>query len=77
MVCACSGAFWIEASRGTDITEAFETAHVNPKVASMLPAYCVGDASGRRNSPFTFNKDDFYCTLKRKVIEYNLAFLVI
>ncbi|KAA0195902.1 hypothetical protein HAZT_HAZT010028 [Hyalella azteca] len=36
------GRFWLETTRGTDITEAFESAHVNPAVAKMLPKFYIG-----------------------------------
>ncbi|KAF2360549.1 Fatty acid desaturase domain [Trinorchestia longiramus] len=60
------GRFWIETTRGTDITEAFESAHVNPAVAQLLPKYYVRDATTKRNSPYTFHENGFYKTLQRK-----------
>lgn len=65
------GRDWIETTRGTDITEAFETSHlVNvEKVDAILAKYYVRDADvGHvRNSPYTFEEDGFYKTLKRRV----------
>ncbi|CAG7828153.1 unnamed protein product [Allacma fusca] len=62
------GADWIELTRGTDITEAFESAHMLNvgKVEKILDKYFVREASARRNSPYTFKPDGFYQTLKRR-----------
>ena len=62
-----SGKYWLETLQGTDITEAFETHHYNPMVVKMLPKFYVRDAKIERNSPYTFNENGFYKTLKRKV----------
>ena len=62
-----SGTFWLEATRGTDLTEAFETSHVNPSVVNVLRNYYVKNAEHPRNSPYTFKHNGFYNTLKRKV----------
>ncbi|XP_037296691.1 cytochrome b5-related protein-like [Manduca sexta] len=56
-------------NKGTDITEAFESHHINPSVEKLLPKYFIKDANTPRNSPFTFNDDGFYRTLKRAVFE--------
>lgn len=55
--------------KGTDITEAFEVHHINEELAvQLLPKYYVRSTQQtRRNSPFTFHENDFYCTLKRNV----------
>ncbi|GBP72167.1 Cytochrome b5-related protein [Eumeta japonica] len=63
------GEEWLELTQGTDITEAFETHHINPSVEKVLEKYYVKDASTPRNSPFTFKDDGFYRTLKRAVRE--------
>ncbi|CAL8110466.1 unnamed protein product [Orchesella dallaii] len=62
------GRDWIEFSRGTDITEAFESSHfVNVKnVRQILEKYYVADDPSPRNSPYTFKENGFYKTLKRK-----------
>lgn len=60
----------IDCSRfqGTDITEAFETHHINSGVAeALLPKYFIKKATTSRNSPFTFKENGFYKTLKAKV----------
>ncbi|KAI5644434.1 fatty acid desaturase domain-containing protein [Phthorimaea operculella] len=63
------GAEWLELSKGTDITEAFECHHLSPTVYKMLEKFYVRDAKTPRNSPFTFKEDGFYKTLKREVVE--------
>ncbi|XP_069167234.1 cytochrome b5-related protein isoform X2 [Procambarus clarkii] len=61
------GKDWLLVTKGTDITEAFESSHINTVAESILPKYYVKDISTPRNSPFTFHEDGFYKTLKRKV----------
>ncbi|CAG7727030.1 unnamed protein product [Allacma fusca] len=63
------GSEWIEMTRGTDITEAFESSHViNVKhVEQILAKYYVGMAKSPRISPYTFKQEGFYKTLKRKI----------
>jgi cytochrome b involved in lipid metabolism len=63
------GRDWIEMTRGTDITEAFEASHVFhvDKVESILAKYYVKEATHPRNSPYVFKDDGFYKTLKRRV----------
>ncbi|KAJ8733394.1 hypothetical protein PYW08_001692 [Mythimna loreyi] len=63
------GAEWLELSKGTDITEAFECHHLNPVVEKMIEKYYIRNAKSKRNSPFTFEEDGFYKTLKRDVRE--------
>lgn len=63
------GEEWLELSKGTDITEAFECHHFNPVVEKVKEKYYIRDAQTPRNSPFTFEEDGFYKTLKRSVIE--------
>ncbi|XP_052740652.1 cytochrome b5-related protein isoform X2 [Bicyclus anynana] len=62
------GSQWIECTKGTDITEAFETHHINTDtVEALLPKYFIKKAETPRNSPFTFKEDGFYKTLKTKI----------
>ena len=64
------GALWLELTRGTDITELFESHHLNySKATSVLSKYEVKIKTKLppRNSPLTFNKDDFYATLREKI----------
>lgn len=61
------GKMWIEVTKGTDITEAFESAHISGNAEKLLKKFCVKDISTPRNSPYTFHEDGFYKTFKRKV----------
>jgi len=61
------GNSWLELTKGTDITEAFETMHVQNISPAVLEKYKVKPAVGPRNYRYTFNEDGFYKTLKRKV----------
>lgn len=61
------GAEWLEMTRGTDITEAFESSHINPSINKLLDKYRVGPADTERISPFTFHPEGFYSVLKRRV----------
>ncbi|XP_059052809.1 cytochrome b5-related protein-like [Achroia grisella] len=63
------GSEWLELTKGTDITEAFEVHHLNPSIYKILEKYYVKPAATPRNSPFTFKKDDFYDSLKKDVVE--------
>ncbi|KAK5637954.1 hypothetical protein RI129_012249 [Pyrocoelia pectoralis] len=59
------GKFWIETTKGLDITETWESHHISSKPEHLLPKYFVRKAKVPRNSPFTFHEDGFYKTLKR------------
>ncbi|XP_075972013.1 cytochrome b5-related protein-like [Anticarsia gemmatalis] len=63
------GEEWLELTKGTDITEAFESHHLNPATEKILTQYYIRDAKTPRNSPFTFKEDGFYKTLKRAAFE--------
>lgn len=52
-----------------DITEAFESHHLSPTPEKLLSQFFVRKASKPRNSPFTFEDDGFYRTLKRRIEE--------
>jgi cytochrome b involved in lipid metabolism len=62
------GQDWLIISRGLDITEAFESAHmVNPEIVErVLKEFYVGEASTPRISPFTFKEDGFFKVLKKR-----------
>ena len=63
------GAQWIRLTEGTDITEAFEVAHVfkGNAMEKLLAKYKVKNcAEIPRKSPFTFAENGFYQTLKRR-----------
>jgi len=65
------GAEWLEATRGMDITENFESSHLNPSVYVILSKYYRKPAKNkRRNSPYTFEPNGFYMTLKKKVSQF-------
>jgi len=61
------GRMWLEVTKGTDITEAFESSHLDgPKVEAILAKFYRKEATNKRQSPFTFEPDGFYRTLKRR-----------
>ena len=61
------GRMWLEVTRGTDITEAFESSHLDgQKVEVILAKFYRKEATNKRQSPFTFEPDGFYRTLKRR-----------
>lgn len=62
------GKEWLTVTKGTDITEAFETHHLKGIAETLLRQYYVKEATTPRNHPFTFKDDGFYRTLKQKVI---------
>ncbi|CAH2071502.1 unnamed protein product, partial [Iphiclides podalirius] len=61
------GPQWINITKGTDITEAFETHHLHGVAEMLVAKYFVRKADTPRNSPFTFKEDGFYKTLKEKI----------
>ncbi|XP_017014055.2 cytochrome b5-related protein [Drosophila takahashii] len=63
------GASWIECTRGTDITEPFESHHIEERARGMLGKFEVRQASKPRNYKFTLKENGFYMTLKRRVRE--------
>jgi len=61
------GPSWLEWTRGTDITEAFEVAHVFDNAEKMLKKFYVKSCKDiPRTRPYTFEHDGFYKTLRRK-----------
>ena|SRR3990167_1008836 len=61
------GKEWLDANKGTDITEAFEAHHINSEfVEKLLANYFVKNTETPRNSPFTFEENGFYKTLKKR-----------
>lgn len=64
------GKQWIENTRGQDVTEFFESSHINPSVYTILEKYFVSSVEEPRNVPYTFKQDGFYLTLKRRVHHY-------
>ncbi|KAE9523809.1 hypothetical protein AGLY_015697 [Aphis glycines] len=62
------GSQWLEITKGTDITELFESSHINGKAATtMMHKFYVRNAKSPRKSPFTFKPDGFYNVLKSRV----------
>ncbi|KAL7029783.1 hypothetical protein ACKWTF_006363 [Chironomus riparius] len=61
------GRAWLEISKGTDITEAFECYHLSSRPRDVLENYCVGVATQERNYRYTFDDNGFYRTLKRAI----------
>lgn len=61
------GSFWIEQTKGTDITEPFESHHIEEHASRMLSKFEVREASSPRNYQFTLEENGFYMTLKRRV----------
>eukprot|EP01062_Namystynia_karyoxenos_P062149 TRINITY_DN55077_c0_g1_i1.p1 TRINITY_DN55077_c0_g1~~TRINITY_DN55077_c0_g1_i1.p1 ORF type:complete len:485 (+),score=117.57 TRINITY_DN55077_c0_g1_i1:82-1455(+) len=61
------GSTWIEETRGMDVTEWFETHHVDiGKAEALLARYKVGDAT-RFDPILTFEPSGFYSSLRRRV----------
>ncbi|KAF5308057.1 hypothetical protein FQR65_LT06432 [Abscondita terminalis] len=62
------GKFWLETTKGMDITEAFETHHIKSEAPEIiLQKYFVKKANKPRVSQYTFHENGFYKTLKRNV----------
>ncbi|XP_058057078.1 cytochrome b5-related protein-like [Anopheles bellator] len=61
------GSEWIRLTKGTDITESFETHHINTRAEGLLAKYKVREATAPRAVQLTFHDDGFYRTLKRRV----------
>jgi len=59
------GSTWLELTKGTDITEAFEVHHIFETPEELLPNFFVRKAKTPRAIPYTFKEDGFYKTLKR------------
>lgn len=64
------GSMWLKVTRGTDITESFESSHINITSAKkFLNIYYVKPANSERLSPYTFREDGFYSKLRIRVLE--------
>ncbi|XP_055596168.1 cytochrome b5-related protein-like [Uranotaenia lowii] len=61
------GAEWIRLTKGTDITEAFETHHISARPEQWLAKFKVRPAQSPRNIRLTFAENGFYRTLKKRV----------
>ncbi|PSN47115.1 Cytochrome b5-related protein [Blattella germanica] len=60
------GSDWLNFTKGTDITEAFESHHIKESVRNYLKQYYIKPATKPRFSPYTFHENGFYRTLKRR-----------
>ncbi|XP_076163345.1 cytochrome b5-related [Ptiloglossa arizonensis] len=63
------GEEWIRLTKGTDITEAFETHHLTEKAANILPKFYIRKAETERSVPLTFEPNGFYNTFKKRALE--------
>ncbi|XP_037817581.1 cytochrome b5-related protein [Lucilia sericata] len=63
------GSFWLEKTKGTDITEPFETHHIKGISPLLLQKYKIREALKPRNYTFTMHEKGFYKTLKSRVAE--------
>ncbi|XP_053971020.1 cytochrome b5-related protein-like [Hylaeus volcanicus] len=63
------GEEWITLTKGTDITELFESHHLTDKAANILPKYYIRDAIVPRSVPLTFEPNGFYMTFKKRALE--------
>ncbi|XP_011883430.1 PREDICTED: cytochrome b5-related protein-like [Vollenhovia emeryi] len=63
------GSEWIRLTKGTDITELFESHHITDKADRLLPNFYVREATKPRSVPLTFSPDGFYHTFKRRAVE--------
>ena len=64
--CSWGGRNWLDLTRGTDCTEAFETYHVSTVPHTLLKKFWVKKAPTPRRYRFTFHHDGFFKTLQRK-----------
>ncbi|KAI9014324.1 hypothetical protein DFJ74DRAFT_682127 [Hyaloraphidium curvatum] len=63
------GQDWLEITKGTDVTELFESHHLDiERVRAILNKYRVRDADFPRESPLTFNPDGFYSVLRARAL---------
>eukprot|EP01096_Ripella_sp_DP13-Kostka_P011446 TRINITY_DN4620_c0_g1_i1.p1 TRINITY_DN4620_c0_g1~~TRINITY_DN4620_c0_g1_i1.p1 ORF type:complete len:509 (-),score=168.92 TRINITY_DN4620_c0_g1_i1:50-1543(-) len=63
------GRMWLEETRGTDVTEVFESHHLDPNVSAILHKFRVDSLSSPlppRSSPFSFHPDGFFKSFQRR-----------
>jgi hypothetical protein len=64
------GSFWLEETRGMDITELYETHHLKlGKPNAILKGCLVGPASSDYKTFYDYSENGLYPTLKRRVAE--------
>eukprot|EP01125_Pyxidicula_operculata_P001858 TRINITY_DN1172_c2_g1_i1.p1 TRINITY_DN1172_c2_g1~~TRINITY_DN1172_c2_g1_i1.p1 ORF type:complete len:467 (+),score=39.87 TRINITY_DN1172_c2_g1_i1:90-1490(+) len=62
------GKEWLDLTRGTDCTEAFEVHHIEiKKVSALLPKYLVKSIPTEEGTRFTFEPKGFYSVLREKI----------
>ncbi|XP_011307350.1 cytochrome b5-related protein isoform X3 [Fopius arisanus] len=60
------GSEWLTITKGTDITELFESHHLTDKAEKLLPKFYIRDAVKPRAVPLTFDKNGFYKKFKER-----------
>ncbi|XP_020287163.1 cytochrome b5-related protein isoform X2 [Pseudomyrmex gracilis] len=63
------GSEWIRLTKGTDITELFESHHITDKAERLLPKFFVREVTTPRSVPLTFLPDGFYRKFKKRAAE--------
>lgn len=63
------GPEWIRLTRGTDITEVFQSHHLTDKAEKLLPKYYVREAQSPRSVGLTFKPDGFFHTFRKRAFE--------
>ncbi|XP_003706258.1 cytochrome b5-related [Megachile rotundata] len=63
------GEEWIRLTKGTDITEIFESHHLTERAYKLLPKFFVKEAAAPRSIPLTFAPNGFYNTFKKRALE--------
>ena len=64
------GEWFIKTTKGTDITEYFESSHPNqPMVRRLLAKYERSPCTSPRNCPYTYKENGFYRTLQGRAQE--------
>ncbi|XP_015437912.1 PREDICTED: cytochrome b5-related protein-like [Dufourea novaeangliae] len=63
------GEEWIRLTKGTDITELFESHHLTDTATKLLPKYFIRKAVSSRSVPLTFKPDGFFHTFKKRALE--------
>ncbi|KAJ8980971.1 hypothetical protein NQ317_013425 [Molorchus minor] len=61
------GKDWLKLTKGTDITEAFESHHISDVPERLIHNFFKRTTDIPRNSPFTFNENEFYKVLKKRI----------
>ncbi|XP_015115058.1 cytochrome b5-related protein [Diachasma alloeum] len=62
------GSEWLTITKGTDITELFESHHLTDKAEKLLPKFYIREAAEPRAIPWTFDKNGFYKKFKERAI---------